>query len=173
VHLLDTKIDLSTHVADVVNVIEWEGLIGIVLCGHSYGGLVISGVAEQMPNAIASMVFVDAFVPENGDSVAMAGSPAIRERIGEAVSTGAATVPPVRAAIFRVNEKDRAWVDGLCTPQPLATLTQKLVLTGARERIAKKALRPRQGLPVALLRCRTGEGKRPTRVARVQLGLRP
>jgi hypothetical protein len=54
------------------------------------------------------------------------------------VSTGAATVAPVRAAIFRVNEKDRAWVDGLCTPQPLATLTQKLVLTGARERIAKE-----------------------------------
>src|SRR3984893_8462471 len=136
-HLLDAKIDLSTHVTDVVNVIKWEGLNGVVLCGHSYGGLVISGVAEQMPNAIASIVFVDAFVPENGDSVADAGSPATRERIAEAVSRGAVMVAPVPAAIFGVNEKDRAWVDGLCTPQPLATLTQKVVLTGARERIAK------------------------------------
>ena len=46
---------------------------------------------------------------------------------------------PVPAAAFQVNEKDRAWVDGKCTPHPLATLTDKLTITGARDRIAKKA----------------------------------
>ena len=47
-HLLRTGIDLQTHVADVVNVLKWEGLTDVVLCGHSYGGFVISVVAEEM-----------------------------------------------------------------------------------------------------------------------------
>jgi pimeloyl-ACP methyl ester carboxylesterase len=138
-HLCRPQIDLATHVADVVNVFKWEGLSNVVLCGHSYGGYVISGVAEQVPEAIAALVFVDAHVPENGDSVAAASSAATRERIAEALQSGATTVPPVPAAIFQVNEQDRAWVDRLCTPHPLATLTQQAVLTGARERVARKA----------------------------------
>jgi len=51
-HLLRAGIDLKTHIADVVNVMKWEGLSDVVLCGHSYGGMVISGVAEALPQAI-------------------------------------------------------------------------------------------------------------------------
>jgi hypothetical protein len=51
-HLLAKGIDVSTHVTDVVNVLKWEGLNDVVLCGHSYAGFVISGVAEQMAPAI-------------------------------------------------------------------------------------------------------------------------
>ena len=51
-HLLDAKINLATHVTDIVNVIKWESLNDIVLVGHSYGGAVVSGVAEQVPEAI-------------------------------------------------------------------------------------------------------------------------
>ncbi|MEA2924822.1 MAG: hypothetical protein QOD25_1944, partial [Alphaproteobacteria bacterium] len=69
-HLIGGKIDLATHVTDIVNVIKWEGLNDIVLVGHSYGGVVISGVAEQMREALGSIVFLDAFLPANGDSVA-------------------------------------------------------------------------------------------------------
>ena len=63
-HLLDPKINLATHVTDIVNVIKWEGLKDIVLVGHSYGGVIISGVADQMHDSIGSIVFLDAFVPE-------------------------------------------------------------------------------------------------------------
>jgi pimeloyl-ACP methyl ester carboxylesterase len=66
-HLAHGNINLSTHVTDVVNVLKWERLEGVVLCGHSYGGFVISGVAEKMQDAIASIVFLDALVPEHGD----------------------------------------------------------------------------------------------------------
>src|SRR5438132_10901408 len=69
-HLLRAGINISTHVTDVVNLLKWEGLSGVVLCGHSYGGMVVSGVAEQMGDKIASIVFLDAFVPENHDSMA-------------------------------------------------------------------------------------------------------
>lgn len=135
-HLASAGINLSTHVTDVVNVLKWERLNDVVLAGHSYGGFVISGVAEKMEDAIASMVFVDAFVPENGDSMMTSASPATRDRIEEVVRKGETMVPPVPAAVFHVNAKDRAWVDALC--HPLATFQEKAELTGARERVAKK-----------------------------------
>jgi len=146
-HLLDAKINLATHVTDIVNVIKWESLNGIVLVGHSYGGFIISGVAEEMREAIGSIVFLDAFVPENGDSLAAKASQPVRESIAAAVEKGETVMKPVSAAVFRVNEMDRGWVDAMCTPHPLATLTDKITLTGARERIAKKAYIRAKGYP--------------------------
>jgi pimeloyl-ACP methyl ester carboxylesterase len=137
-HLAGAGIDLSTHVADVVNVLKWEGLDSVVLCGHSYAGFVISGVAERMQDAIASMVFVDAFVPDDGETMVTSASPVTRGLIDEALRKGDAMLPPIPAAVFQVNEKDRAWIDALCVPQPLATFLEKARLTGARERIARK-----------------------------------
>ena len=140
-HMDPSGVDLTTHVQDVVNLIRWEGLRDVVLCGHSYGGMVVTGVAEAAPaGAIASIVFLDAFLPAEGKSLldytseeGGAGGPMIVE--GEA--TGLVT--PIPAAVFAVNTADAAMVDGLCTKQPYRTFTQGLRLTGARERIAKKA----------------------------------
>src|SRR5712691_3328562 len=144
-HLLDEKVSLTTHVTDLVNVIKWEDLKDIVLCGHSYGGLIVSGVAEQAP--VASIVFLDAFVPENGEALAELASQPVREAIAAASQKGDIALKPVPAAVFRVNERDRAWVDALCTPHPIATLKDKISLTGARERIAKKAYIRAKGYP--------------------------
>jgi pimeloyl-ACP methyl ester carboxylesterase len=146
-HLLDAKINLATHVTDIVNVVKWEGLSDIVLVGHSYGGLIISGVAEQMHEAIGSIAFLDAFVPESGDSVADKASQPVREAIAALVQKGDSAMKPVPAAVFRVNEKDRAWVDGKCTPHPVATFTDKITVSGARERIGKKAYIRAKGYP--------------------------
>jgi len=146
-HLLDGKINLATHVTDIVNVIKWEGLKDVVLIGHSYGGMIISGVAEQVPDAIGSIVFLDAFVPESGDSLAQKASQPVREAIAALAPKGEIAMKPVPAAVFRVNEQDRVWVDGKCTPHPLATLTDKITLTGAREKIAKKAYIRAKGYP--------------------------
>ena len=137
-HLIDPKINLATHVTDIVNVLKWERLSGVVLCGHSYGGMVISGVAEQMASAIASIVFLDAFVPENGDAVVNLTGPAVQEAFKAAQQRGDLGAPPRPAEAFGVNEKDRAWVDALCVPQPIGTFTEAMKITGARERIAKK-----------------------------------
>ena len=110
-----------------------------MLCGHSYGGFVVSGVAEQMQAAIGSIVFLDAFVPDNGDAVVKLTGPAVQEAARNAVQRGDIGIPSRPAAAFNVNEADRAWIDGLTGPQPLATFTDPIQLTGARERIAKKA----------------------------------
>jgi pimeloyl-ACP methyl ester carboxylesterase len=146
-HLIDAKVNLATHITDIVNVIKWEGLRDIVLVGHSYGGCIISGVAEQTGDAIGSIVFLDAFVPENGDTLATKASQPVREAIAGLVEKGEKVMKPVSAAVFRVNEKDRAWVDAMCTPHPVATLTDKITITGARDRIAKKAYIRAKGYP--------------------------
>lgn len=69
VHLATQDVDLSTHVNDVVNMIIFEDLKDIVLVGHSYGGMVISGVADRVPDRIRKLIFLDAFVPNEGESV--------------------------------------------------------------------------------------------------------
>src|ERR1700677_1066166 len=68
-HLSYMPINLDTHILDVQNVILWEDLSDVVLCGHSYGGLVISGVADRIPERIDSLVFIEAVLPEDGDSL--------------------------------------------------------------------------------------------------------
>ena len=149
-HLLNAQVNLTTHVTDVASVIKWERLDDIVLVGHSYGGMVITGVAEQAEMAIASIVFLDAFVPENGQALAdIAPGPAGLVRTAR--ERGQIAVPPLSAESFRVNEKDRAWIDAMCTPHPIATFTEKLVVTGARERFAKKAYVRASGYPSAPL----------------------
>ena len=146
-HLLDAKTNLTTHITDVVNLIKWEDLKDIVLVGHSYAGYVISGVAEQMQPNIASIVFLDAFVPEDGDSLAAGASKPVKDALATAKGKGELTLRPVPASVFRVNEKDRAWVDAKCTPQPIATMEEGVKVTGARDKIAKKSYIRAKGYP--------------------------
>jgi pimeloyl-ACP methyl ester carboxylesterase len=138
VHLASADITLSTHVTDIVNVLKFEDLHDVVLCGHSYGGLVISGVVEAVPERIAALVYLDAFVPENGQSLHDLVPESNRARQSEGAAANGGFIPPIPAAHFGVNERDRAYVDAQCVPQPLETMRERLVLTGARERVAHK-----------------------------------
>ncbi len=138
-HLLAQGIDVSTHVTDVVNLFKWEGLSDAVLCGHSYGGCVVSGIAERIATRIRSIVFLDAFIPDNGDSILELTGQAVIEATRAAERAGALGVPPRKAEAFGVNEKDRAWVDSLTGLQPLGCFLEKMKITGARDRIAKKS----------------------------------
>jgi pimeloyl-ACP methyl ester carboxylesterase len=140
-HLLDANIRLATHITDIVNVIKWERLTDIVLVGHSYGGVVVSGVAELAEPTISSIVYLDAFVPENGQSLVdlTASLPtSSATAVAAASQKGEIALKPMLSAFLRVKEKDHDWVDSLSTPQPLATFTDKVVVTGARDRIAKR-----------------------------------
>ncbi len=146
-HLIRPDIDATLHIADVVNVIHGERLSDIVLVGHSYGGCVVSGVAEIVPNKIKSIVFLDAFIPDNGVATVDMVQPAVKEIILAAQARGETIVPVRNAAAFNVNEKDRAWVDSLAAPQPIRTMTEKLKLTGARDAIARKTYIRATGYP--------------------------
>jgi pimeloyl-ACP methyl ester carboxylesterase len=136
-HLLGPEIDLDTHILDVVNVIKWQELRDVVLVGHSYGGMVISGVAERMEKSIASIVMLDAFFPADGQRAVDLLPPPVREAILKRARDGATATPPP-AATANVNKADQAWVDAQCTPHPIKCFLQPAMMTGARDRIAKK-----------------------------------
>ena len=136
-HLLSREVNLETHIQDVLNLVKWEELTDIVLCGHSYGGCVVSGVADRIPDRIRSLVYLDAFVPEDGETQLQHLPQALAERILEgAKNVGEGwKVPPIPAAVFNVNAADRAWVDRQTTVHPLAAMEEHLHLQGGREKI--------------------------------------
>jgi pimeloyl-ACP methyl ester carboxylesterase len=128
-HLAGDAVNMTTHVKDVANFVKWEGLNGIVLVGHSYGGLVITGAAEEIGPQVASIVYLDAFIPENGQSMADIVNRPLP-------ATGFAQ--PFTANLMNVNANDQAWVDAKMTPHPIGTYHEKMTLTGAYKRIPKK-----------------------------------
>lgn len=69
VHLASLQVGLETHINDVVNMILYEDLTNVILIGHSYGGMVVTGVADRIPERISKLIYLDAFVPEHGESV--------------------------------------------------------------------------------------------------------
>jgi pimeloyl-ACP methyl ester carboxylesterase len=139
-HLLTHSINLSTHIADIVNVIRWGDLQRIILVGHSYGGMVVTGVADAMADRVSALVYLDAFLPTAGKSFHDIVPTEVAEaQVQSASASNGLSVPPIPAAAFNVNEVDRSWVDSMCTPHPLRTLTQPIELTGSHARVASKS----------------------------------
>ena len=136
-HLLSRQINLDTHIDDVVNLIQWEELSDVALCGHSYGGGVISGVAERIPDRIGALVYLDAFVLKDGQCVHDTLPPEQRNMQMELTAAHGEgwKVPPIPAEIFGVNANDAAWVDRQCTMQPLAAFQQPIKLSGKADGI--------------------------------------
>ncbi len=136
-HLLSPQVNLETHIADVMNLIRGEELCDVVLCGHSYGGCVVSSVADRIPEKIGALVYVDAFVPENGQSLHDTLPPEARnEQLDAARKVGEGwKTPAIPAQAFNVNSRDRDWVDRQSTSHPLACFQQPVRLTGAMNRI--------------------------------------
>ncbi len=136
-HLLSRQVTLETHILDIVNLIRWEELSDIVLCGHSYGGAVISGVADRMPDRIRALVYLDAFVLEDGENVAQHVPEAqANQLIDGATKVGEGwKVPPIPAEVFNVNGQDRDWVNRQCTMQPIETIQQRISLAGNIKKI--------------------------------------
>jgi pimeloyl-ACP methyl ester carboxylesterase len=132
-HLNSAAIDLSTHIADIVNLIQWEELSDVVLCGHSYGGCVITGVADQFPDRIRALVFLDAFVLENGESLMDIVPSEVRQAVREhaRATQDGWKMNPIPAHLLGVRgPQNAAWVDVQCTPQAIATFEERIRLTG-------------------------------------------
>jgi pimeloyl-ACP methyl ester carboxylesterase len=138
-HLLDKTVNLSTHIEDIYRLIRTENLSDIVLVGHSYGGMVVSGVADRMPERIRALVILDGFVPENGKAMSDYWPASLKAEWDEkAAATGGLSIPPIAAEDFGVNERLFDWVNKNCTPHPYAIFNEKIQLTGGRERVASK-----------------------------------
>jgi pimeloyl-ACP methyl ester carboxylesterase len=119
-NLLGTNIDLSLHIQDVVNLILWENLSNVVLVGHSYGGMVITGVADSVPGRLNHVIYLDAFLPTNGES--LFGN---RE---SGTNRGPAFFNTTNGFIYLRNY-DPNKLPPREVPHPLATVTQRIMLT--------------------------------------------
>jgi pimeloyl-ACP methyl ester carboxylesterase len=130
-HLIGPGIDLNTHIQDVIGLIEAEELSNVVLVGHSYGGIVITGVADRLqreqPGLLQQLVYLDAVTPHPGESWSSQHSADTREaRIGAAAASGGISFPPPDASVFGLDGADRDWVNRRQTPQPLAVYLHPL-----------------------------------------------
>jgi pimeloyl-ACP methyl ester carboxylesterase len=139
-NLLSKDVNLSTHIEDVTRLLIAEDLQDVVLVGHSYGGMVISGAADQMAERIKSFVVLVGFVPENGKAMREYWPASVMSHLDkEASISGGVSVPPLPAQSLAVANENRAWVDQQTTPQPYGTFNEIIRLTGARDGIAKKS----------------------------------
>lgn len=122
-HLAHPMIGLETHIEDVLNIIRFENLHDVILLGHSYGGMIITGVADRMPERIAKLIYLDAILPENGESVLEAQGSS-RQIIGRAEN---GFVPTWWIKQDKPFPKDM--------PHPLRSLTEPIVLKNSSHSI--------------------------------------
>ena len=134
-HLLSPDIDLETHIADVINLLVWEELNDVILVGHSYGGMVIIGVADQAKDRLRHIVYLDAFLPADGESSAthivkllnldateadFAAEVVRRRASGNALGGAAPDLDRLFDIPADMAEK-QAWVKRRVTPHPVGT----------------------------------------------------
>ncbi|MFF0249016.1 alpha/beta fold hydrolase [Streptosporangium sandarakinum] len=124
-HLLNAGVNLETHILDVTAVLEAEEIRDAVLVGHSYGGMVITGAADRVPDRVDSLVYLDAVVPGDGDSCWDLVPGREREWYLDVTETGYATRP-------------LPFFDPRATPHPLASLLQPIRLTGDLARFRRR-----------------------------------
>lgn len=140
-HLAGPDVDLETHIADVVGVLDMEEIDDVILCGHSYGGMVITSVLDRRADAFRAAVWLDAFVPDDGHSLVDGWPPERAQQVREQAATSGEgwQVAPLDPDYFGVmDDDDAAWVARRCVPQPLRTFTQPVRLSGTWKTVARK-----------------------------------
>jgi pimeloyl-ACP methyl ester carboxylesterase len=138
-HLRQFPINLETHICDVANTILWEELTDIVLVGHSYGGMVITGVADRLAERISSLVYLDAIVPTDGSTLFTIRPEYLTRFVAKLAAEGGLMVPPNPASAFdTATPGDWAWMDGKTTAHPFACFAQSIRLTGEELRVRRR-----------------------------------
>jgi len=134
-HLLTRDVDLDTHITDIVQVLEFEDLEKVILVGHSYGGMVITGVADKAGARIGQLVYLDAMLPEN-DKAITDYSPRKFAPITEDSWHDPASEPQEYGV---TDERDVAWMKKRLTDMPRKCMTQPLKLADDKSRRIKGA----------------------------------
>ncbi len=128
-HLLRADTGLETGIDDICGLLSAEELDRVVLVGHSFAGLVISGVADRMPDRLQRLVYLDAMVPEQGQSALSLLSPEVqRERARTIDAEGLRMAIPAPTAFGVTDPAQQAWLQRRLTPHPLKAYTDPLLL---------------------------------------------
>lgn len=135
-HLASPMIDLETHIQDMLGVIKFEQLERFILIGHSYGGMVATGVADRVPERITRLIYLDAFVPRDGEAMADLLGTDGAARLRASAKSGDWRVPP-SAIPPDTSAEDAQWIHGLRLPQPVQTLISPVHLTHGDTKIPR------------------------------------
>ncbi len=128
-HLARPEIDLETHIQDVLAVLEFENLTDVTVLGHSYGGMVATGVADKARERIARVIYIDAFAPNDGQSLFdLVGPKAEANMRAGAVKDGDGWRLPINPMPPDTSPEDVAWASPRRRPQPIRTFEQRLKL---------------------------------------------
>jgi pimeloyl-ACP methyl ester carboxylesterase len=137
-HLANGDIDLDTHIADILGVLQFEDLTDVTLIGHSYGGMVATGVADRAAQRISRVAYLDAFVPRNGQSLMdLLGPESRAARLHDARTAGDGWLVSPNPMPPDTSETDATWVQLRRVKQPLKTFQQAIRLTGAVDKLPR------------------------------------
>jgi len=141
-HLGGRTIDLSLHIRDVLSVLEYEELKEVTLVGHSYAGMVVTGVADAVPDRVSQLIYVDAVVPKKDLAVVdliPASMAAQLRQAAEEHGSGLCFPPAPPEALGISAGEDVEWVTRRSVPMPLLTHEQPIRLTGAHAKVRHRA----------------------------------
>ena len=146
-HLLDCGVDLTTHITDVASLLFYEDLSDVVLVGHSYAGMVVTGVAAKVPERLKLLVYLDAYVPSDGQNEFDLWPAEERAAAQADMAAGKGLRQPPPPAILGITDPEMAdWVYARFTPHPLATYDQPVPVGSAKS----------AAVPRVYIRCTTG-----------------
>jgi pimeloyl-ACP methyl ester carboxylesterase len=133
-HLMSAAVDLNTHITDVVNVLRYDDLSDVILVGHSYGGMVVTGIADRAADRVGKLVYLDAANPRNNQSLVDVSGPVIEAvrpygRIVDGVELVLLPDPDIVKLYGVTDPDDIAWMTERLTPHPWVCFDQKLHLT--------------------------------------------
>jgi pimeloyl-ACP methyl ester carboxylesterase len=147
-HLLAPTVDLSTHIADVANLLYYEDLSEVALVGHSYAGMVVTGVAGAAPERLSRLIYLDAYIPSAGESWYDLQPPGWADSL-RAELAGSWQRPPGDPVALGVTDPALVgWMQARLTPHPLATYEQRL----------PEGSPMAAGIPGAYIHCTQGPG---------------
>jgi pimeloyl-ACP methyl ester carboxylesterase len=146
-HLADRGIDLSMHIREVAELMFYEDISDVVLVGHSYAGMVITGVASTAPERLKQLIYLDAYLPDEGQTEVDLWPPAMRAEIESGAAGIGGMRPPPTTELLGINDAALAdWARPRITPHPMGTYTEPVPKGDARG----------AALPRAYIHCNVG-----------------
>jgi pimeloyl-ACP methyl ester carboxylesterase len=144
-HLAAPDVTLETHIQDIVNVLFYEDLTDVILVGHSYGGMVATGVADRVSERIRKVIYLDAFVPRDGQS--LNDLMPNRQPAGPLAPSADSWLIEPNPPSSDASPEDLAWITPRRGPQPRRTFEEPVLLTGAIDRLPRTYIYCLQKMP--------------------------
>lgn len=136
-HLADRSNDLETHIRDIRGVLFYEDLRDVILIGHSYGGMVATGVADREADRISRVVYLDAFVPRNGQSLEVLIGPEASRQMQDRAAAGDGWRVPPNPIPPDTAEADRTWIEERRMPQSIKCFEMPALLRNGETKLPR------------------------------------